>query len=765
MLAAQADLAASAAEQPTAGPTAGQENQHLLSLQRKSDKDRQQISSWNTAAHLTLRDDDTYEEGLEDINEGQSHRARLLATMPQQSSAASNTHRDTVRGGRGGRPRAGRGGRGGGAAGARPARSDQSRLSKSESPGRVILPSITGRPAVPVPERLPMPVRRPEAAPHAATLAPPTAAVPANRGNRIRTQTSRVSLALPNEFFSHAFATVNRGETSTSQASASSLPRQAPPTTGGVQVSYKVPVSETSKAPTTHSSTVDPPASTVTKTQTLEGVEHVKEPAAASDPNVFDRVSHEPRMGTLLEADSAPGNSTATPATNAYMDELMGLEFARPSLEAFQSSLESTLSILRQSLPSKNPASTALMGNIEAHFLDVQRELSRWSIHGQETSAPAQAAEEAEQGRPPRKGKTVLPGPLQPTPSEVPLASEQVDSKAATEKRAEPRKHSASAFETKGHHQALLSKAQSASLTTKGEQEVVSPKPANSILGPERGKQLRPVSLADTVQQRATESFQQFTGGRIPIERPLFGEYVHRSRFLQHHDSVESVDSGMSTSEVSTFPDRMQGVVSTHTPIPEAVNSTSLGEGLSRTAFQSTNDSGHGPTTNIESPLREDAKSATHSYRLSRASETQFSQPSSRPQLPAFLVGAARSDDPGAAARAQYSGGATAAPATLATSSRSSIDTVRKEAAGFGLQDTNSAATPYGRSSAGPSSNENTRPLSRTPNADDPNPRFSTPGNYAAPISSAPRLPAFLAGTKPAKDPGAAAREQYERNP
>ena len=78
-------------------------------------------------------------------------------------------------------------------------------------------------------------------------------------------------------------------------------------------------------------------------------------------------------------------------------------------------------------------------------------------------------------------------------------------------------------------------------------------------------------------------------------------------------------------------------------------------------------------------------------------------------------MGATRSDDPGAAARAQYSDSATAPSATLATSSRSSIDNVRQEAAVPGRRDTDVLTTLYGRSSAGPSSNDNTRPQRRKP--------------------------------------------------
>ncbi|KAL8962746.1 MAG: hypothetical protein Q9183_005108 [Haloplaca sp. 2 TL-2023] len=414
---------------------------------------------------------------------------------------------------------------------------------------------------------------------------------------------SKVSLALPKDFFSHAFANVNRGETSTSQAPSPSTPSQARATTENVRVSPKVTTLEPSKTSTSPSSFLEAPARAVTKTQTSKEIEHAKAPAAASASENIYRVSREPRMGTLLETDPVPDNSTVAPATNAYMNELIGLEFSQPSLQAVQSSLESTLSILRQSFPSKNAASTALMGNIEAHFLDVQRELSRWSIQGEDASVPTQAAVQGEHGEPPKnaEGQTVHHKALpthaldqgeqaryageQSAPSKVLPASEQVSSKATTEKRAEPPEPSKTALETKSHHQPTISKPLAAALTPSGEKEAVPSRPAVTTLSGGQGKQALPVSLADTVQQRTRESFEQYAGGRVPIERPLFGEYVHRSRFLQRRDSIESVDSRMSISDVSTIPDRMQGVVSTHPQAPEANNSTGLGEGLSRTAF------------------------------------------------------------------------------------------------------------------------------------------------------------------------------------
>lgn len=141
-----------------------------------------------SAAWNTLKDDGILEKGLEDINAGQTHRARLLAqsfpvhtpappSLPPASSAleeaqrfhlgATGRGRSNLRGGA-------RGGRGGGAAGSNPERHAHRRFvhSQSYSPiahmvrvpitvegpslprhltpkPRVLLPSVTGRPAAP----------------------------------------------------------------------------------------------------------------------------------------------------------------------------------------------------------------------------------------------------------------------------------------------------------------------------------------------------------------------------------------------------------------------------------------------------------------------------------------------------------------------------------------------------------------------------------------------------------------------------------------
>ncbi|KAL8736368.1 MAG: hypothetical protein Q9181_002445 [Wetmoreana brouardii] len=130
------------------------------------------------------------------------------------------------------------------------------------------------------------------------------------------------------------------------------------------------------------------------------------------------------------------------------------------------------------------------------------------------------------------------------------------------------------------------------------------------------------------------------------------------------------------------------------------------------------------------------------------------------PQLPAFLRGAVR-EDPGTAARAQYSGTTQAritSPALQPLTSPTASATSRSRTTTLAARDENA---PINRSSIfgrrptlTSSSNENAPPSRATAGTGDTLPHFPTP-------RSGPSLPAFLTKAQPPRDPGAAAREQY----
>ncbi|KAL8681545.1 MAG: hypothetical protein Q9186_002361 [Xanthomendoza sp. 1 TL-2023] len=81
-----------------------------------TDRHRASLAGWNSAWQ-NLQNDEALEEGLEDLNAGQTHRARLLTAVPETPSGSYHQGRGALH------PRGtGRGGRGGGAVGSNPRR-------------------------------------------------------------------------------------------------------------------------------------------------------------------------------------------------------------------------------------------------------------------------------------------------------------------------------------------------------------------------------------------------------------------------------------------------------------------------------------------------------------------------------------------------------------------------------------------------------------------------------------------------------------------
>ncbi|KAL8983065.1 MAG: hypothetical protein Q9205_002595 [Flavoplaca limonia] len=113
------------------------------------------LAGWNLAWE-NLQNDDALEQGLEDINAGQSHRARLLTLVPQVQAASSAA--DDVQGrGRGGfNPRGtGRGGRGGSIIGSRPVRTARKRIPIDDDKDRPTQPAAALKLALPSASRMP----------------------------------------------------------------------------------------------------------------------------------------------------------------------------------------------------------------------------------------------------------------------------------------------------------------------------------------------------------------------------------------------------------------------------------------------------------------------------------------------------------------------------------------------------------------------------------------------------------------------------------
>ncbi|KAL9015992.1 MAG: hypothetical protein Q9185_006637 [Variospora sp. 1 TL-2023] len=141
-------------------------NQHGTNESVVTDDLKNKIEGWNSA-WTVMQDDGILEKGLEDLNAGQSHRARLLSqslpvyapppltrSLPVDALDEARRFALEVRGK--GRARgSGRGGRGGSVVGNFPSRHPRQRIPSAGMPPfagqlksmpRVLLPSITGRP-------------------------------------------------------------------------------------------------------------------------------------------------------------------------------------------------------------------------------------------------------------------------------------------------------------------------------------------------------------------------------------------------------------------------------------------------------------------------------------------------------------------------------------------------------------------------------------------------------------------------------------------
>ncbi|KAL8736367.1 MAG: hypothetical protein Q9181_002444 [Wetmoreana brouardii] len=497
----------------------------------RSNRERQQIAGWNTA-HLRLINDDTYEEGLEDLNAGQSHRARLLAEISQQPAGTTTAARDAASQGRGSvRSRgSGRGGRGGAAVASGPNRFERRRTLATGSldlTPRVRLPSILGQPRISRPEPARATVRLPNISTHASS--PVT-----NSGRSLRTQVGNLNLALPSEFMAHGFAT-NRRTTFGSQAASSSQATSAQTSApqGDVQIAHITPTAEMAIAASYPVSQPSPSSQAVQAPSSLP-------PQVSTNTSVPARVVPQPPMGTLLDADSPPTNAFGASASNPYADDLLGLEFnettelpapmqlttqtdwgsartaaaaaVEPTLQQLNSTLTSYLSIIKSNSP---PTTNPTIQSIEAAIREVQQKISNLTLEDH----PSQQ----------------VGVPLQ----NLTISSERVDTQQQT---------------VKPVHQELS-------------------RPAGS--------------LAQVVQQNTTTWSRQVIGGTVPNTTSILGEYVYRTRFHRRHDSATSINSLASVSDVEALAEPMVDPYAVGTRPRDVSQETGTGEHLTQSAFVS----------------------------------------------------------------------------------------------------------------------------------------------------------------------------------
>ncbi|KAL8658523.1 MAG: hypothetical protein Q9226_000936 [Calogaya cf. arnoldii] len=142
-------------------------NQRGTRESKVADKHRDSLAGWNCMSYLNhhtlpsqltafiaawenLQIDDALEQGLEDINAGQSHRARLLTVLPQVQDGSSTANAGQRRGRGDFHPRgSGRGGRGGSIIGTQPVRTARRRVPIDENNSHPARRVVAPKPALP----------------------------------------------------------------------------------------------------------------------------------------------------------------------------------------------------------------------------------------------------------------------------------------------------------------------------------------------------------------------------------------------------------------------------------------------------------------------------------------------------------------------------------------------------------------------------------------------------------------------------------------
>ncbi|KAL9585162.1 MAG: hypothetical protein Q9212_001687 [Teloschistes hypoglaucus] len=196
------------------------ERHRLVNRERpQSTQEGQRVAGWNATqdAWARLANDELIEEGLQDLNAGQTHRARLLAEMKSRPEKPDpRVAQETASRGQGNRSRAtGPGGRGGARVTLGPSRSARSRIppiTMAEQPSRINLPSLSKQPLTSTVGRTSITVRLPAANAPGSTSSESHSSRPGTHSS------SRVTLAIPSQFMSHALAAI-RHEASATTAS------------------------------------------------------------------------------------------------------------------------------------------------------------------------------------------------------------------------------------------------------------------------------------------------------------------------------------------------------------------------------------------------------------------------------------------------------------------------------------------------------------------------------------------------------------------
>ncbi|KAL8643335.1 MAG: hypothetical protein Q9228_000057 [Teloschistes exilis] len=313
------------------------ERRRLVNRERpQSSQESERVAGWNATqdAWARLANDELIEEGLHDLNAGQTHRARLLAEIKSRPEKPDpRAAQEIVSRGLGNRSRGtGRGRRGGTQMTLGPSRSARSRIPPStiaEGPSRINLPALSKQPPLSTAGRTGITVRLPSSNASGSTSSQIYVSRPGTQYVQFYLPTDlsssfRVTLAIPAQFMSHALA-ANRHEASATTASVRKV------------------VSEKSREDA--ATTVPAPLHQDAAADKLPKDREVATDVAASDsgkvarhqPQSSSQVTEairydrpKPVMGTLIDEQSLP--TMDKPKSPSNTEDLLGLQFEETKL-------------------------------------------------------------------------------------------------------------------------------------------------------------------------------------------------------------------------------------------------------------------------------------------------------------------------------------------------------------------------------------------------------------------------------------------------
>ncbi|KAL8780590.1 MAG: hypothetical protein Q9213_006387 [Squamulea squamosa] len=565
-------------------------NQRGTHESKVTDTHRDSLAGWNSAWQ-NLQNDDALEQGLEDLNAGQSHRARLLTVVPQLQDEAF-TVKEVQRQGRGGfQPRGtGRGGRGGSVIGSQPVRTARRRVpigDGNDLPTRRVIASKT-----------PIPFLAKGSKPLALQVKLPQALLKSAASDESRVRTRYVddflaprlhtlnlvspgnfTLAPPGQFMS--YVSIPAKITTPTASVTTALEKHSP-----IQLAKEL--DSISKVPASNKA-VNSGISQQVQVPTI-----VAEPQAlrkVPQPGIPSKAVQERASATLLDAEANPANKERVPSPpRSYADDLLGMEIEESDafLNRTQSSNKAYEDPSKSLLSSAQPSLESLSSQLAA-FLPVLKDV-----------LPAEMAEKLESVSRDLQNQIRVP-------------------------------------------------ARGSALQPEGSQQR-SRMPTSKPPYRARGEAGLPIQgLANAVQRRTLAWGKEIIAGTEPSSSSILGENISRHRFSRRRVSVDSLASVVSVGSSTALTERIDQlqIDESRPPLPSLTTSTS-GKYSTTNPFGAKpilqgSVSGKTPST-VHPADRSQSSVARRGSGISAAG----------PQLPAFLRSQVRAEDPAAAIRAEY---------------------------------------------------------------------------------------------------------------